>query len=126
MYERAFLHFRSKVPEQVPPHAIDRYYENHVGPRLEALDDIFAATEEEYRAFSDAMEIYTNHERDGAPEEGGLDDQPALYMHALNTIRQARDNAEHYERQKAAHEAYQKAEEDRQEREAQQGGAVPM
>ncbi|MEJ7873568.1 MAG: hypothetical protein WKF67_15025 [Rubrobacteraceae bacterium] len=57
------------------------------------------------------MEIFVEYERDGFAETGARNDQPSLYLHALDCVRTARTHAEQLERQEEAHEAFLKEQE---------------
>jgi hypothetical protein len=128
VYERAFLHFRSKAPKSVAPDKISQYYERHVGKRLGALEDILEPSVHDHLAFRDAMEVFTDYERYGFPISGGLNDQESQYIYVLNCIQTAKNNAEYLENQEEAYRNFareQEAEQERQEQEAL-GGEVSL
>lgn len=118
MYERAFMHFSSTAPKEVPPHKLHTYYEKHVGNLIETLEIIMAPSVDDHMAFYDAMEIFTEYEKYGFPESGGLYEQDSTYIAVLDCVRTARDNAEHWKNHHEAHMSFQKqreAEEEAQE-----------
>ena len=82
--------------------------------RVEGLADILDPSIDDHLAFSDAMEVFTDYETYGL--DGPLSEMPSLYMDVLNCVRVARANAERYENQKEAYEAFEKEQQAEEER----------
>lgn len=111
VYERAFIHFCSTAPKEVPPDKLHTYYDKHVGNLIETLQLIMAPSQEDQWAFYDAMEIFTEYEKYGFPEAGGFYDQDSTYMAVLDCVRTARDAADYWKNHHEAHMSFQKEQE---------------
>lgn len=102
------------------PDKLSDYLEEYVSKRLDVLMDILQPSHEEHECFAYAWEVFIDHERGGFPYAGGSYEQPSLYMHVLDCVRTARNNAETLERQEEAHQSFLKEQEAEEERRRQE------